>query len=111
MGRRRGVRSFWSFAKAGENSTLMIEDQNNSFCGRSGDVRNAMKGDSSWVRETANHAGQLFFLLQSLSRDTFILIINFTHFLEDICWLAGERSRTQAELAALREARRDQVED
>merc|ERR1712037_118406 len=46
---------------------------------RSGDVRKAMKGDSSWVRETANHA--------------------------------GERSRTQAELAALREARRDQVEE
>merc|ERR1711936_1517836 len=46
---------------------------------RSGDVRNAMKGDSSWVREKANHA--------------------------------GERSRTQAELAALREARRDQVEE
>merc|ERR1719339_135560 len=46
---------------------------------RSGDVRKAMKGDSSWVRETANHG--------------------------------GERSRTQAELAALREARRDQVEE
>merc|ERR1719391_786669 len=47
---------------------------------RSGDVRMAMKGDSSWVREKANHG-------------------------------AGERSRTQAELAALREARRDQVEE
>merc|ERR1711971_499195 len=46
---------------------------------RSGDVRKAMKGDSSWVRETANHG--------------------------------GEQSRTQAELAALREARRDQVEE
>jgi len=46
---------------------------------RSGDVRMAMKGDSSWVREKANHG--------------------------------GERSRTQAELAALREARRDQVEE
>jgi len=46
---------------------------------RSGDVRKAMKGDSSWVREKANHG--------------------------------GERSRTQAELAALREARRDQVEE
>merc|ERR1719341_1163450 len=44
---------------------------------RSGDVRKAMKGDSSWVRETANHG--------------------------------GERSRTQAELSALREARRDQL--
>merc|ERR1711971_42776 len=46
---------------------------------RSGDVRKAMKGDSSWVRETTNHG--------------------------------GEQSRTQAELAALREARRDQVEE
>merc|ERR1711971_791265 len=46
---------------------------------RSGDVRKAMKGDSSWVRGTANHG--------------------------------GEQSRTQAELAALREARRDQVEE
>merc|ERR1711971_99552 len=49
---------------------------------RSGDVRKAMKGDSSWVRETTNHGG-----------------------------CSGERSRTQAELAALREARRDQVEE
>ena len=35
----------------------------------------------------------------------------FTKFSFNIYWLAGERSRTQAELAALREARRDQVEE
>ena len=29
------------------------------ICDRSGDVRKAVKGDSSWVRETANHAGEL----------------------------------------------------
>ena len=37
---------------------------------RSGDVRKAMKGDSSWVREKANHGGEL----SPLSMDLYLPI-------------------------------------
>ena len=69
---------------------------------RSGDVRKAMKGDSSWVREKTSHGGMFF---SSTIRQKVICAFC------NMIFCSGERSRTQAELAALREARSIQMEE
>ena len=62
-----------------------------------------MKGDTSWVREKTSHGGYDFFFYELTESNLCLLF--------DMIFCPGERSRTQAELAALREARSIQMEE